>query len=113
MAKKFPQMAMIQHVEKLPDVHLQNPSTLALRRPFPERLQRLVRRSFWPETKGRGIFSTASSGLKDGLGERRELERTAEAVAQVGIGAQAEFFRGLHQRREDVHRTGSTLAAAV
>lgn len=61
----------------------------------------------------KGNLSTASSGPQDGLGVSRPVERTAEAIAEVGIDAQAELFRGLHERCEDVHRTDSALAAAV
>lgn len=37
----------------------------------------------------------------------------SEAVAQVGVGIDAEFLAGLNQRREDIHRPGPVNAAAV
>ena len=61
----------------------------------------------------RGIFSTASGSVMDGLGERRQLEGPAQAVTQVGKGAQSKLLRCLDQGREDVHRTDPTLAATV
>mgnify|MGYP001586155672 CR=1 FL=1 len=66
------------------------------------------------------IFSTASGlscrcfdrGL-DGLGERGEREAAAEPVAEIGVGTAAQLLRGLHQRRENVHRTCAHHAATV
>lgn len=49
MPEKLPQVAMIQMIEELPDIHLQNVATLQVRRLLPERLQRFVCRSFGPE----------------------------------------------------------------
>ena len=61
----------------------------------------------------RGIFSTASGGLEDGLCESWALEQTTESVAQVGIGTHAELLGSLHQCGEDVHCTDSSFAATV
>ncbi len=66
------------------------------------------------------IFSTASrvAGGRfgrgvDGLSEGGEFKAAADAVAEVGVGADAELLRCLHQRRENVHRPGTALAFAV
>ena len=63
------------------------------------------------------ILSTASgSRLRcnpDGLCERGHFKGAAEAVAEIGEGAYAQLLRCLHQRCEDVHRTGASLATAV
>jgi len=63
------------------------------------------------------ILSTASgSRLRcnpDRLCERGHFKGAAEAVAEIGEGAYAQLLRCLHQRCEDVHRTGASLATAV
>ena len=65
----------------------------------------------------RGILSTASGSRwrcnPDGLCERGHFKGAAEAVAEIGEGAYAQLLRCLHQRCEDVHRTGASLATAV
>ncbi len=58
------------------------------------------------------IFSNASGGAYRG-GERGHRVAASEAVAQVGVGIDAEFLAGLNQRREDIHRPGAANAAAV
>ena len=42
--------AMVQSVEKLPDIHIEDPSTDASHCLRPKLLKRLVRRAFGPET---------------------------------------------------------------
>src|ERR1700730_8058279 len=45
MLEKLPQLGMIQSVEKLPDVHFQNPATPHAHRLLPQGFERLVRRA--------------------------------------------------------------------
>ena len=63
-----------------------------------------------------GIFSTASlssGGLADADGEGRGGKRVAQVGTEVRVGAQALFFAGFNQRREDVHRVSSARTVAV
>jgi site-specific DNA recombinase len=49
LLEKLPPVGMIQRVEKLPDVHFQNPAATAVHRPLPQVFQGIMRRSSRPE----------------------------------------------------------------
>ena len=104
--EKYPEFDVVKIFERLLAEHTTELSDVLA----PEQLARVLARLFRANSR---ILSNASGSLLDGLGEGRELERTAESVAQVSVGAQAELLRCLHQRCEDVHGTDSAFAAAV
>ena len=61
----------------------------------------------------RGKYPLASGGMADALAERGGRKCAAKVGSEVGVGAEAQFFAGLNQRRKDVHRVGATHTAAV
>ena len=59
-----------------------------------------------------GILSIASS-CEDLIREGGHGVAAGEAVAEIGVGADAELLAGLDQCGEDVHRPRAALAFAV
>src|SRR5271166_2953889 len=99
---------MIQSVEKLPDVHFQNPAAVAVHRLFPQRLQRLVRRPSGPEAVRTGVEVLLVNGLQQHDDRPlQDLVLQSRDTDRSGLGSRAAFR---NQRPGKKLRSGQVTA---